>query len=127
MLRFNQTVVYLDLGSSIGSCPNRFGNDWCSALGKVFQQGNCLIQTLKLQNTSLSNEDFQRIVDGITQSNFKYLHTLDVSNNRIIGTIAGQLIAQLLTRNIEKDQGYNLHTLNISRNKIETNAAGIIF
>jgi len=55
------------------------------------------------------------------------LHTLDVSNNRLTGTIAATLIAQLLLRNIDREHGYNLHTLNISRNNIETSAAGIIF
>jgi hypothetical protein len=40
----------------------------------------------------------QKISDSICKSNFKFLHTLDVSNNRLAGVPAGNAIASLLTR-----------------------------
>jgi hypothetical protein len=93
MLRYNESILYLEMGSSVGGNPNRFGREVCLKLGKVFEGGVTLIQHLSLSGTSICAEDLQKIVDSLVKSNYRYLHTLDVSNNRLEGVQAGQAIA----------------------------------
>jgi len=60
------------------------------------------------------------IVDGIRKGNYKYLNSLDVSNNRICGAIGSSAIAQLLVHQTgEEGTGIRLETLNISQNLFE--------
>jgi hypothetical protein len=57
MLRFNESIVQIDLGSAIGAHPNRFGTEFCLKLAVVFEAGYSLIQVLNLSNTSISGSD----------------------------------------------------------------------
>ena len=43
MLRFNESIVHIDLGSSIGAHPNRFGFEFSQKLAVVFETGYSLI------------------------------------------------------------------------------------
>ena len=83
MLSFNESIVHLNLGSTVGSHPNRIGREVCEKLGKVFEGNVTLLQVLNLSGTSIAAEDLQKLVDSICKSNFKFLHTLDISNNRL--------------------------------------------
>lgn len=126
MLRFNESIIHLDLGSTVGSHPNRLGNEVCEKIGKVFETGVTLLQYLSLAGTSICAEDLQKISDSICKSNYKFLHTLDVSNNRLTGIPAGNAIASLLKRE-HQENSYYLTNLNISQNKLENKGAGMIF
>lgn len=57
MLRFNENITHIDLGSTLGAHPNRFGSEFCNKLAAVFQAGYSLIQVLNLSNTSISGSD----------------------------------------------------------------------
>jgi hypothetical protein len=126
MLRFNESIIHLEFGSTVGSHPNRLGNEVCEKIGKVFETGVTLLQFLSLSGTSICAEDLQKISDSICKSNYKYLHTLDISNNRLTGVAAGNAIASLLKRE-QNEQGYYLTNLNVSQNKLENKGAGMIF
>ena len=93
MLRFNESIIHLDLGSTLGAHPNRFGTEFCHKLADVFETGKSLIQVLNLSNTSISGSDLQLIVDSIIRGQYKYLTSLDVSNNRISGSIGSSAIS----------------------------------
>ena len=96
MLRFNESIIHLEFGSTLGSYPNRIGKEVCEKLGTVFETGVTLLQYLSLAGTSICAEDLLRITESICKSNYKFLHTLDISNNRLAGVAAGNAIASLL-------------------------------
>jgi hypothetical protein len=67
----------------IGGYPNRFGKDACTALARSFRQKEILLNHLNLSGVSMGTDDFLKIVDGLIESEYRLLETLDVSNNRI--------------------------------------------
>jgi|LauGreDrversion4_2_1035121.scaffolds.fasta_scaffold103884_1 hypothetical protein len=63
MLEGNSTLIYLDLGSVVGSQPNRFGKELGISLGRLLQSDDCLIQYLNLSGVTLSNASLQLFVE----------------------------------------------------------------
>lgn len=57
MLRFNESIIHFEFGSTVGSHPNRLGKEVCEKLGKVFETGVTLLQFLSLAGTSICAED----------------------------------------------------------------------
>ena len=57
MLRFNESIIHFEFGSTVGGHPNRLGKEVCEKLGKVFETGVTLLQYLSLAGTSICAED----------------------------------------------------------------------
>lgn len=79
----------------MGGYPNRFGKDVCSSLARSFEEPSqgCMIQYLNLNSVSLGTEDLGRIVDGIIKGEYKFIETLELSNNRLQGVECGKVIS----------------------------------
>lgn len=43
MLRFNESIIHIELGSTVGGHPNRFGKEVCVKMSKVFEAGVSLL------------------------------------------------------------------------------------
>jgi hypothetical protein len=57
----------------------------------------------------MGTDDFLKIVDGLIKNEYKFLETLDASNNRISGVEGGLAIGKLITRPVvDLDYGHTL-------------------
>lgn len=127
MLHMSETLIHVELGSVVGGNPNRLGREVWLQLGRVFMSPAPLLQILNLSGTFLGTDDFQKLVECLRQSKYRYLQSLDLSNNRLSGNQAGLVVAQLITREFQIDAGYNLNSLNLSNNKIGNKGVEHIF
>ena len=98
MLDGNNSVVYLNLGSTTGGFPNRFGNEVCQVFSRIFLRSCTLIQTLDLSCVNLSNEDFSCIARALVVGKYNYLETLELAKNRLVGIDCAKSIQTLITR-----------------------------
>lgn len=73
----------------------------------------------------MASEDLQTIVDHVVNSNYAFLNSLDVSNNRIQGVEGGKAIANLISRQPIAD-GLDFEILNVSLNKLGNGGASLI-
>lgn len=126
MLAQNESMIHLEIGSINGSNPNRLGKELWNNLGLVLKMPTPLLSILNLSSTSMSTEDFSRVVDCLKQGNYRYLTHLDISRNRLFGVQAGFAVSQLLVREFKAEDGLNLHTLNLSYNKIDNDGVQYI-
>ena len=85
MLAQNESMIHLEIGSINGSNPNRLGKELWNNLGLVLKMPTPLLSILNLSSTSMSTEDFSRVVDCLKQGNYRYLTHLDISRNRLFG------------------------------------------
>ena len=59
-------------------------------------------------------------IEGLAESlqDYRYLHTLDVSWNRLEGEVAGKAIGSILSRRPEADGYVQLSKIELSHNKL---------
>ena len=73
---------------------------------------------LYLKSVSLNNGELEIIANALT--NYLYLHTLDISDNRLEGKEAGASIAKIIDRKTNLKGGIQLNTLFCSNNNLGT-------
>jgi Ran GTPase-activating protein (RanGAP) involved in mRNA processing and transport len=126
MLRLTESIVHLEIGSTLGSFQNRLGREVWLQFSKIFyQKPQPLLQILNISGVSLSSQDLQTFANAIVQSNYCFLEQLDISNNRIQGVSGGQAIATLLNHYVKP--GIPLQTLTVKQNKLENEGAALVF
>ena len=112
----NESLVDLNIGSIKGANRNRLGHEGGLAVAKGFYQNKTLIQTLSLRSTTLSNEEVELIAESLDSNMF--IRQLDLAENRLEGTRAGNAIARILKRKNEKRGGDDLQILILAHNKL---------
>lgn len=83
VLSSNNSIYNLNIGSFSGAQRNRLGKEGAMAIAAGFRSSNCLIQLLFMKSVSLSNSELEVIADSLEY--YPYLHSLDISENRLEG------------------------------------------
>lgn len=71
-----------------------------------------------MKSVSLSNNELAVIAEGL--KHYPYLHTMDLSDNRLEGKEAGRSIARIIVRQTNMEGGYQVNTLLLANNKVGT-------
>jgi hypothetical protein len=67
------------------------GKEGAMAIAAGFRSSHCLIQLLFMKSVSMNNSELAIIADSL--EHYPYLHSLDISENRLEGIQAGKSIA----------------------------------
>jgi len=78
------------------------GKDGATAIGRALTGKNCLVQHLYLKSVSMNNQEIKILAKSLEC--YPYIHTLDVSDNRLTGKEAGIALASIIRRQTDEPE-----------------------